>query len=201
MVLTVDGRSVFAATGGRPFDPDLPAVVFVHGSGMDHTVWTLQTRYFAHHGRSVLAVDLPGHGRSAGPALATIGALADWTIKLLDAAGAAKAAVVGHSLGALIALEAAARTPARIWALALLGIAERMQVHPDLLKSAAANDHIAIDLIASWGFGRRAHLGGARAPGLWMLGGGVRLLERSPDRALATDLAACNAYDGAAAAA
>ncbi len=47
---TVDGKAVFAATGGRPFDAGLPAVVFVHAAGMDHTIWALQTRYFAHRG-------------------------------------------------------------------------------------------------------------------------------------------------------
>ena len=201
MQLTVDGRAVFAATGGKAFDPEQPSIVFIHGSGMDHTVWTLQTRYFAHHGRSVLAVDLPGHGRSAGPPLTSIGAIADWIVRLLDAAGASKAALAGHSMGALAALEAAARAPGRVWALALLGVAEHMKVHPDLIRSATAHEHAAIDLIASWGFGRRAHLGGAQAPGLWMMGGGVRLLERNIAGVLATDLNACNAYDGGAAAA
>ncbi|MGQ0664010.1 MAG: alpha/beta fold hydrolase [Pseudomonadota bacterium] len=197
MDLRVDGRVVFAATGGKPLNPGSPAVVFLHGAGMDHTVWTLQTRFFAHHGRSVLAVDLPGHGRSAGPPLASIGDLADWLCRVLDAAGLPRAALVGHSMGSLIALEAAARAPARVWAVALLGAAESMPVHPDLLAAAAANDHLAIDLVASWGFGRRAHLGGCRAPGLWMLGSGMRLLERNPGPALAADLEACHAYHGA----
>jgi pimeloyl-ACP methyl ester carboxylesterase len=199
--LDVDGKPVFVATGGQTPKPALPALVFLHGSGMDHTVWTLQTRYFAHHGRAVLALDLPGHGRSAGPALDSIEALADWVLRALTAAGYERGALVGHSMGALIALEAAARAPQRIWALGLLGVAERMPVHPDLLKAAAANDHNAIDLVAAWGFGRPAHLGGARAPGTWMLGGGVRLLERASPGVLAADLAACNAYQGATAAA
>lgn len=197
MDLTVAGKPVFAATGGQPIRSELPTIVFLHGSGMDRTVWTLQTRYFAHHGRNVLAVDLPGHGRSAGPALETIEALADWVVALLDAAKLDKAALVGHSLGALVALEAAARAPTRVWALALLGIAQRMPVHPDLLAAARAGDHQAIDLVAAWGYGRRQHLGGHRAPGLWMLGGGIRVLERGPAGALAASLAACDTYRGA----
>jgi pimeloyl-ACP methyl ester carboxylesterase len=197
MELTVAGRKVFAATGGAPLRPGQPTVVFLHGAGMDRTVWTLQTRYFAHHGRAVLAADLPGHGRSAGPALGSIAALAAWTVALLDAAGLDKAALVGHSLGGLVALETAARAPARVWALALLGVAPRMPVHPDLLAAARAGDHVAIDLVASWGYGRRQHLGGARAPGLWMLGGGIRLLERGPAGGLAAALGACDAYAGA----
>lgn len=194
MELSVDGNSVYVATGGKPFKPELPTVIFLHGAGLDHTVWTLQTRYFAHHGRNVFAIDLPGHGRSAGPALRSIPALADWVVRLLDAAQVEKAALVGHSMGALIALEAAARAPARVWALALLGVAKRMPVHSDLLNAANEGRHEAIDLIASWGFGRRAHLGGAQAPGLWMLGGGVRLFEHARSGVLGCDLAACNDY-------
>jgi pimeloyl-ACP methyl ester carboxylesterase len=176
--MTVDGRTVFAAGGGKPFKAELPTVIFIHGAGMDHTVWTLQTRFFAHHGRNVLALDLPGHGRSQGPALPTIHALADWIVRVMDA----------------LKLETAARAPSRVWALALLGVATRMPVHPDLLKAAQTGEHSAIDLITSWGYGRRAHLGGAQAPGAWMLGAGARLLERGADRVLGTDLAACNAY-------
>ncbi|HEX2117252.1 MAG TPA: alpha/beta hydrolase [Alphaproteobacteria bacterium] len=201
MELTVDGRKVFAAGGGKAFKPELPTVIFIHGAGMDHTVWTLQTRFFAHHGRNVLALDLPGHGRSDGPALTSIGALADWVIRAMDALKLDKAAFVGHSMGALIALETAARAPTRVWALALLGVAPRMPVHPDLLKAAQAGAHEAIDLLTSWGYGRRAHLGGAQAPGAWMLGAGARLMERASDRVLGTDLAACNAYLDAAEAA
>lgn len=201
MDLVVAQQSAYAATGGRPFAAEPDSVVFLHGAGMDHTIWALQTRYFAHHGRSVLAPDLPGHGRSAGPAPDSIAAMAAWVDALLQAAGVATAALVGHSMGALIALETAARVPGRVRALALLGAAPRMPVHPDLLAAAAANDPLAFDLVTSWGHGRTGHVGGNRAPGLWLMGGGGRLLERSAPGVLHRDLAACNAYDGGAAAA
>ena len=201
MKLLVDGDPVFAATGGRGFDPQLPALLFIHGAGMDHTVWALQTRYFAHHGRSVLAVDLPGHGRSGGAALRSIGAVAEWIGRVLDAAGVAGAALVGHSMGALVALEAAAAMPARVRSLALLGVAERMPVHPELQAAADGGERLAPELVASWGHGRSGHLGGNPAPGLWMMGGALTLLERAPAGVLAADLAACNAYDQASAAA
>lgn len=197
MNLVVDGRSVFVSTGGRDLDPVRPSVVFLHGAGFDHTAWMLQARYFAHHDRAVLNPDFPGNGRSAGPPLASIGELAGWVLKLLDAARVETAALVGHSMGALVALDCAARAPARIRALALLGVAEKMPVHPDLQRAAAANDHAALDLVASWGFGRWAHLGGARVPGVWMVGSGLRILERAPAGALAAGLAACDAYAGA----
>jgi len=195
--LAVAGRRAFASTGGRPFDPTRPAIVFVHGAGMDHTVWQLQARYFAYHGRAVLAPDLPGHRRSEGPPPASIEACADWLVALIAAAGAERAALVGHSMGALASLAAAARSPARVRALALLGVAARMPVHPDLLAAADSDDPAAAELITAWGYGKPAHLGGHRAPGLWMLGGGRRLLERSAAGVLASDLRACDAYKDA----
>ncbi|MHB1219445.1 MAG: alpha/beta fold hydrolase [Alphaproteobacteria bacterium] len=201
MELRVDGRKVFAATGGRLFDAATPVVVFIHGAGMDHTVWPLQARWFAHHGRSVLAVDLPGHGRSEGKPIASVEALGAWLGELIAASGVPQAALVGHSMGALAAFEAAAQAPDRVAKLALLGISSPMAVHPDLLKAAQAGETLASELVASWGFGRRAHLGGHQAPGLWMLGGGLSLLETGPRGALGIDLAACNAYQGAGGAA
>ncbi len=197
MELAVDGNRVFAATGGRKFDRAQPTVLFIHGAGMDHTVWALQTRYFAHHGRSVLAVDLPGHGRSGGVLLHSIADMAAWIVRVLDAAGVQSAALVGHSMGALIALEAAAAAPAHVRSLALLGVAERMPVHPDLQAAADGNQRLAPELVSSWGHGRSGHFGGNPAPGLWMMGGSLQLLERAPAGALAADLAACNVYDGA----
>ena len=160
MELRVDGQPVFAATGGRDFDPALPAVVFVHGAGMDHTVWALQTRWFAWHGHAVLAVDLPGHGKSGGAALRTIDDIAGWLLQLIAASGAGQAALVGHSMGALAALAAAARRPDAVRALALLGVGAKMPVHPDLLAAAMSGDPAARasawDLIVAWGFGRKS---------------------------------------------
>lgn len=202
MWIEVDGARAFANTGGRDFYPDLPAVVFVHGAGMDHTIWQQQTRYFAHHGRSVLAIDLPGHGRSDGEPRAAIAGLSDWLVALLDAVGAEKAAFVGHSMGALAALETAARYPARVSALALLGATPEIPVHGDLLDAAEADDQMAVDLIVSWAHGRRTHKGGNIAPGIWLMGGGGRLLERGAPGVLGIDLKACNDYaDGLDAAA
>jgi pimeloyl-ACP methyl ester carboxylesterase len=192
--LAVGGKEVFAGTGGRDFDPSLPAIVFLHGAGMDHSVWALVARAFAHHGFSVLAPDLPGHGRSTGPALTSIAALADWTVALIDAARVKAARLVGHSMGSLVALETAARHPQKITALGLIATAAPMRVSDDLLNSAKADDHAAVEMISIWGEGYRATLGGSDVPGLWMLGGSERLLERAQPGVIFADLSACNAY-------
>ena len=194
MQIDLSNGTVFAATGGRTFDKNLPVVVMIHGAGMDRTVWSLQARYLAHHGRAVLALDLPGHGKSSGPALRSIQEMADWVAKVLDKMAIAQTALVGHSMGALIGLDLAGRRPDRVRALALLAVAERMLVHPDLQVAADRNEELAAELITSWGHGRRGQVGGHPAPGLWMAGNAVRLIDRAPDNVLAGDLAACNAY-------
>lgn len=194
MELTVDGKNVHAATGGKDFDPALPAVIFVHGAGMDRTVWSLQTRYFAHHGYGVLAVDLPGHGKSEGPLLETIPAMGDWLAALIEAAGLQRAALVGHSM--LAVLECAARHPERVRALVLVGTAAPMPVHPELLAAAQSNDRAAYDAITCWGFSRPAQFGHDPAPGMWMVGSVMELLARGPAGLLYNDLAACAAHKG-----
>ena len=187
MRLNVDGHAVFATTGGATFDPAKPAVVFLHGAGFDRTAWRLQTRFFAHHDRAVLAVDLPGHGWSDGPALPSIAAMADWTAKLIEVAGLKDAALVGHSMGALVALDAAARHPARVRSLGLCGVATEMPVHPEMIESAKAGTLKVQELMTFWGIGNALHKGGMVSPGLWAAKPGV----------IHSDLTACNAYKDA----
>lgn len=202
MDLDVAGKKVHATTGGVDFDASKPTIMFIHGAGMDHTVWALQTRYFAYNGWSVLAVDLPGHGKSDGPALGSIGEMADWVWQLADAAGAGKAALVGHSMGALASLQAAANEPKRTLKLALVGASPVMPVNDDLLTATRDDPDLANALIVSWAFGGRGQIGGMRAPGLWMTGGGLQLLARAADGVLHGDFSACNDYkDGMEAAA
>lgn len=199
--ITLRGQRVFAANGGTEFDLARPAVVLVHGAGMDHSVWALQSRALAHSGRAVLAVDLPGHGRSEGAALTSIAALADWLAEFIAAVGLDSAVVAGHSMGALAALDLAARHPARVRGLALIGAACAMPVHPDLIAAAREELPAAVAMITAWGFSPEAALGGSPAPGLWLTGGGSRLLERSRPGVLHADLSACDAYGGGEAAA
>jgi pimeloyl-ACP methyl ester carboxylesterase len=201
MQLSVNGREIFVGTGGREFDVTQPTVVLLHGAGFDHTAWALHSRWLAHHGYSVLAPDLPGHGRSPGAPISTIAGMADWTAALLDAAGVSQARLVGHSMGSLIAIETAARHPAKVSALSLIGTAANMTVGPDLLKAAEADDHSAVDMVSIWGLGFQAELGGSLAPGLWMHSAAQRVLERCRPGVLFNDLSACNAYQNALAAA
>src|SRR3954453_8497867 len=126
MQLSVNGMDTNVATGGKEFDASLPTVVFLHGAGFDHTSWALHSRWFAHHGYGVLAPDLPGHGRSAGAPLSTIPEMPTWPAARLDAAGVAKARLVRHSMGSLIALEPAARPPPKVSALPLIGTGPAM---------------------------------------------------------------------------
>jgi pimeloyl-ACP methyl ester carboxylesterase len=194
MRFTVQDREVYAYTGARPLVATQPTNVFVHGAANDHSVWALQSRYFAHHGFNVLAVDLPGHGRSAGDPLESVEAISDWLAAFLDAASVPRAAFVGHSMGALATLECAARHPGRVTRTALAGIAVPMEVSDDLLDAARRDDHVAYELVNGWSYGPRRTLGGNAVPGLWMTGNSMRLLERNRPGVLATDLAACRAY-------
>ncbi len=197
MQIQHDGRTVRYADGGNPGDPDDPGVVLIHGSGMNRTAWQLQTRFLAHHGYRVAAVDLPGHGGSDGPPLDSIEAMGDWVAEIVGVLGFGSAHLVGHSMGTYIALETAKRHPDAVCSLVLLGTAAAMPVHPELLDSAMNNISHAGGLMTSWGYSSRAHVGHHASPGFWMLGGSRALIEVSPDGALGTDMAACESYGGA----
>ena len=194
MRVVVAGSEVYLYTGSRPLDAALPTVVFVHGAANDHSVWALQSRYLAHHGRNVLAVDLPGHGRSGGAALASVEAISDWIPMVLDVAGIRTAALVGHSLGSLAVLECAGRYPDRVTKLALIGPAAPMLVADTLLSAAKQNEHVAYELITGWSYSAGAQLGGNTVPGIWMSGNALRLMERTRPDVLHTDLLACHTY-------
>jgi len=194
MELKIDGRNVYAATGGRPFDPAKPATIFLHGAGMDHTVWQLQARWFAWHGHAVLALDLPGHGRSQGPALGSVADLAGWLSRVMDAAAIEQVGLVGHSMGGAIAVEAAAALGERVTRIALLGTAARIPVNAGLLDAARETPQRAYQMITAWSHGFDARMGGHPVPGLWMTGGSLALFARNAPGVLHTDLAACNAW-------
>jgi pimeloyl-ACP methyl ester carboxylesterase len=200
MELTVHGRRAYAYTGGKPFDPALPCVVFLHGALNDHSVWNLLARWCAHHGYGALALDQPGHMRSEGPLLPDIEALADWTVAVLDAAGVAQAALVGHSMGSLIALEAAARHPQRVSRLVMVGTAYPMAVSAALLEAAERRPEAGMDMVNAFSLSTWAAKPSYPGPGMWLHGGGRQLMAQvqahGPQGAnvFRHDFGLCNAY-------
>lgn len=205
MIVDVHAKPVYAYTGGKTFDRTRPVAVFIHGAEHDHSVWGLQSRYFANHGFSVLAVDLPGHVRSAGPALRDIGSLADWLEALLDALRVTDAFVAGHSMGSLVALEFAARHPQRAARIALVATAVPMTVSPALLDAARDREPEAIALVNQWSHSTLAAKPSSPGPGFWLRGVNQRLMERVSARGepklFHADFSACNDYtDGLASA-
>jgi len=201
MLLKAGGKQAYAYTGGKPFDATLPTVIFVHGAQCDHSVWILQSRYLAHHGYGVLALDLPGHGRSEGPALDSIAELADWVGAVQEAAGVSKAAIVGHSMGSLVAIECAARRPDRIAKIALLATAYPMRVSTELLDATKNNEPVAQDMVNIWSHLAYAQYPNNPGPGFWVIGENLRLMQRQKPGVMHVDFAACNAYAGGAEAA
>lgn len=200
MELQVQARRAYVYTGGKAFDASLPCIAFVHGALHDHSVWNLLARWFAHHGHAVLAVDLPGHGRSEGPPLGTVEAIADWLVALLDAAGAERAALVGHSMGSLIALETAARAPQRVTRLALLATAYPMKVSDALLTTARDDPLRAIDMVNVFSHSGIAAKPSFPGPGAWLHGANRALMRRMQaagardGNLFLTDFGVCDRY-------
>ena len=205
MLIETSTQPAYAYTGGKAFNPQLPTAVFIHGAQNDHSVWALQTRYFAHHGFSVLAVDLPGHGRSKGAPLASVEAMADWLAGVLKAAGVQKAILIGHSMGSLIALETALRIKDIVIGAALVGTAYPMKVSPQLLEASEHRVQTAIDMVNIWSHSSIAQKPSAPGPGFYVQGGARRLMQHvargNPAKVFFTDFSACNAYANGEAAA
>ena len=182
---------MFAYSAGRAFDKAKPTMVFVHGAGLDHSSFLLQSRYFAYHGWNVLAFDLPGHGRTPGSPISSVQGMAEWVLKAVPAE---KFAIVGHSMGALIALECAASAPSRVDRIAMIGIAYPMKVGEAFLDAAKRDHYDAFDMHTIWGHAAQVPLGGDPTPGMWMYGDTQARLERLAPGVLYNDLKACNDY-------
>ena len=205
MKLIVKGHSTYCYTGGKPFDANQPTLIFIHGVLNDHSVWILQTRYLAHHGWNVLAVDLPGHCRSEGAPPATVEDGAEFIIALMDAAKLEKASVVGHSFGSLIALETAARAPERVTQLVLVGTAFPMKVSPALLESSLAEPLKALEMVNVFSRSTLAPPPSSFGPGTWVYGASMALGRRvlASNRLVNlfyTGFKACDRYDNGEAA-
>ena len=178
MYLQVNNHKTFCYSAGKTIDPVKPTVVLIHGVLNDHSVWILQSRYMANHGWNVLAVDLPGHCKSEGNAPASVEEAAKFIAALLDASGIEKAALVGHSWGSLIALEAAANLGERISHLVLVGTAFPMKVSPALLESSLNNPMAALKMINVFSRSTLSAPPSALGPGTWVYGASMALGRR-----------------------
>ncbi|MCA0325692.1 MAG: alpha/beta hydrolase [Proteobacteria bacterium] len=201
MRIDVNGSPLYAYTGGKAFDPAQPTVVFIHGVLNDHSVWILQSRYLAHHGWNVLAIDLPGQGKSSGEPPETVEQAADTVLALLRAVGVEQAALVGHSFGSLIALEAAARAPAHVSHLALAGTAFPMKVSPVLLENSVKAPEKAIALVNEFSHSTLCPPPSALGPGTWTYGLSRALMRRmlvsnARTNVFYTGFKACDSYAG-----
>jgi pimeloyl-ACP methyl ester carboxylesterase len=193
---------LYAYTGGKTFDSTLPTIVFLHGGEHDHSVWILQSRYMAHHGYGVLALDLPGHMRSAGPPLATIESIAEHIAGALKACGTERLLLVGHSMGSLVALELGTALRDKTHGVVLIATAFPMRVSDALLDATKNSPPQAMDMINVWShsasitaFDRKPSNPGPGFSNVW---GNLRLMQRVAQRSgsdvLRADFAACNAY-------
>ena len=201
MNLKIHGHDTYCYTGGKAFDAAKPTAVFIHGVLNDHSVWILQTRYLANHGWNVLALDLPGQGRSAGDPPATVEDAARFIVELLDAAGVKRAALIGHSFGSLIALEAASRYSDRISQIVLVGTAFPMKVSPALLDASVNTPMKGIDMINTFSHSMLAPPPAALGPGTWLYGGSRALMRRvlasnTRVNVFHTGFKACDSYTG-----
>ncbi|MEJ2128409.1 MAG: alpha/beta hydrolase [Woeseiaceae bacterium] len=192
MHFEVNGKQVFATTGGKPFDNSRPVVIFLHGSGFDHTVWNLQSRFFAFRNYAVLALDLPGHTHSEGPPLESIESMADWLNDVVNALD--NISLVAHSQGCLVALEFGSRYPERLRSMSLVTSGLATPVNDVLLGAAKEDPEAAIAMMTGWGFGPAGHLHQGPIPGNSMVTGGTKVMRGNTPDALAADLNACNSY-------
>ena len=194
MYFEVHGKRAFATTGGKPFEKSKPAVIFLHGSGLDHTFWGLHSRFFAFRQYSVLVPDLPGHTNSAGPPLISIELMADWLNDVVEALDADNISIVAHSQGCLVALEFASRYKDKLKSVSFVASGLATPVNSALIDAAENDPEAAIAMMLGWGFGSTGHLHQGPIPGNSMVAGGLSVMRGNVPDALATDLKACNNY-------
>jgi pimeloyl-ACP methyl ester carboxylesterase len=180
--------------GGKPHQGNRTTLVFIHGAQHDHSVWILQSRYFAHHGFNVVAVDLPGHGRSISPLCTSVEAMAHAVLQQLTAIGVEQFIPIGHSMGSLIALELSALAPSRVSALCLVGTSAPMKVSDTLINLIRENETAAMAQINAWSNSTIAQRPGNPGPGFSTYIQNLRLMERQTPGVLLNDFLACNAY-------
>ncbi len=188
MKVTIENKSVYASDAGQGIENFKDTIVFLHGSGLSHIVWSLTEQFFSNNKFNVLSIDLPGHGNSEGPCLDSIEKIADWLEKVFEELKLKNIILVGHSQGCLEALEYSFKYKDRLKKIVFIGGSYRMPVNKDLIDLASDGDSDAVKLMMKWGFeGSKKFIGGNP----------VEKIIQSPrdiSKILAVDLIACNNY-------
>ena len=188
MIFQVENKNIFASDAGQGIDPKRKTIVFLHGSGMSHIIWSLTEQFFSNKNYNVLSIDLPGHGNSDGPCISSIEKITDWLEKVFNHLNLKNLILIGHSQGCLEILEYAHKYPTRIKKLIFIGGSYKMPVHPDLIELAKNGDSGAVKLMMKWGYeGSKKFIGGNPIE---------RIIQSPRDisEILAVDLIACNNY-------
>ena len=188
MILQLENKNIHASDSGQGIDTNKDTIVFLHGSGLSHIVWSLAEQFFSSKNYNVLSIDLPGHGNSDGPCLDSVEKIADWMEKVFDKLKLKNLILVGHSQGCLEILEYSSRYKERLKKLVFVGGSNKMPVHPDLIELAQSGHSDAVKLMMKWGYeGSKKFIGGNP----------VEKIIQSPrdiSEILAVDLNACNNY-------
>ena len=188
MIFQLENKNIHASDSGQGIDTNKDTIVFLHGSGLSHIVWSLAEQFFSSKNYNVLSIDLPGHGNSDGPCLNSIEKIADWMEKVFDKLKLKNLILVGHSQGCLEILEYSSRYKERLKKLVFVGGSNKMPVHPDLIELAQSGHSDAVKLMMKWGYeGSKKFIGGNP----------VEKIIQSPrdiSEILAVDLNACNNY-------
>ena len=188
MIFQIENKNIYASDAGQGIDVKKKTMVFLHGSGLSHIVWSLTEQFFFNKNFNVLSLDLPGHGNSDGPCLDSIEKIADWLEEVFKKLNLNDLILVGHSQGCLEILEYAHKYKSRLKKLIFVGGSNKMPVHPNLIELAKNGDSDAIKLMMKWGYeGSKKFIGGNP----------VEKIIQSPrdiSEILAVDLIACNNY-------
>ena len=188
MIFQLENKNIHASDSGQGIDTNKDTIVFLHGSGLSHIVWSLAEQFFSSKNYNVLSIDLPGHGNSDGPCLDSIEKIADWMEKVFEKLKLKNLILVGHSQGCLEILEYSSRYKERLKKLVFVGGSNKMPVHPDLIELAQSGHSDAVKLMMKWGYeGSKKFIGGNP----------VEKIIQSPrdiSEILAVDLNACNNY-------
>jgi len=188
LIFEINQKTVFASDSGQGIEKNRKTIVFLHGSGLSHIVWSLTEQFFSSKKFNVLSIDLPGHGNSDGPCIDSIEKIADWLEEVFKKLDLNDLIIIGHSQGCLEALEYSFKYKKRLNKIVFIGGSYRMPVNKDLIELAENGDNDAVKLMMKWGYeGSKKFIGGNP----------VEKIIQSPrdiSEILAVDLKACNNY-------